>query len=375
MVELVTRIDRQRFVPHVVCFSPTGPLRRQVEAAGIPIVSFPIASGFASPATWRQMLRFARWCRSQRIAVLQTSDFYTNIFALPAAALARVPVRLGGRRELRTEKSNAKLRLQRLAYAAAHTVVANSEAAAAFLRAERVPTSRIAVVPNGLDPLRFEPRTVTRVRRIVTVANLRAEKGHDVLLEAAAEIVRQGHQVEFVIIGDGPQRPHIEAGIERLDLGRVVRLRGQVDDVAGALSSADLFVLPSRSEAFPNAVLEAMASGLPVVATAVGGLLELIETGHNGMLVPVGDSLSLARTIAALIEDPVRAAALGAEARRTITSRYSFDRMVASFERLYLQHFEERHADSVGEGRKAPAGGYGREDPVVQHSPGARQAP
>jgi glycosyltransferase involved in cell wall biosynthesis len=341
MVELVTRLDRTRFAPHVACFSAAGPLSSLVAAAGLPVATFPITGGFARPATWSQMLRFGRWCTERRIAILQTSDFYTNIFALPGAALARVPVRIGGRRELKTEKTVAKLLLQRAAYAAAHMIVANSAAAAARLGAERVAPRRVAVVPNGLDASVFSTRPVTRVRRIVTVANLRPEKAHDVLLAAAADVVALRPDVEFIIAGGGPLREQIEADVRRRGLARHVRLLGHCDDVRGVLAAADLFVLPSRSEAFPNAVLEAMAAGVPVVTTAVGGLLELIEQDRTGMLVPVDDPRALAAAILGLVANPARANALAAEARRT-AERYSFTRMVDAFEALYLDQLARR---------------------------------
>jgi glycosyltransferase involved in cell wall biosynthesis len=109
-----------------------------------------------------------------------------------------------------------------------------------------------------------------------------------------------------------------------------------VEDVPALAGRADAFVLPSRSEAFPNAAMEAMAAGLPVVASAVGGLLDLIDHGRTGLLVPVDDAGALAAAIDQLAADPARAAQLGATAREDVIDRYSFDRMVRSFEGLYL---------------------------------------
>jgi glycosyltransferase involved in cell wall biosynthesis len=106
--------------------------------------------------------------------------------------------------------------------------------------------------------------------------------------------------------------------------------------VAARLGSADIFVLPSRSEAFPNAVLEAMATGLPIVASAVGGIPELIDDGHSGLLVPAGDSTALAERVCRLMADEPLAARLGEAARAKAEAHGSFDRMVASFESLYL---------------------------------------
>ncbi len=112
------------------------------------------------------------------------------------------------------------------------------------------------------------------------------------------------------------------------------------------LAEADIFVLPSRSEAFPNAVMEAMASGLPIVATAVGGVPELIADGETGRLVPAGSTTALAQALIDMLDQPAQAAELGRAARRRIEQKFSFDRMVDQFARLYLSQLEARAAST-----------------------------
>jgi glycosyltransferase involved in cell wall biosynthesis len=132
------------------------------------------------------------------------------------------------------------------------------------------------------------------------------------------------------------RRPALERQAHALGIGSQVRFLGHREDVPRVLHESDLFVLPSRSEAFPNGVVEAMAAGLPVVASDVGGIPELVADGRNGVLVPVGDSARLAAALLRLIDEPATAAAMAAEARATIEGGYSFERMVAAFEALYL---------------------------------------
>ena len=153
------------------------------------MTAFPIR-GFARPATLARGLEFARWCRARRIAILQTCDFYANAFGLPAAALARVPVRIGSRRELKPDKSAAQIALQGQAYRFAHRVVANSPAAARMLEAEGTAPDRVVVIPNGVNvDAAGKGISIGRpVTTILTVANLRSEKAHEVLLAAAAEL-------------------------------------------------------------------------------------------------------------------------------------------------------------------------------------------
>lgn len=337
MTELIQRMDRSRFDVHVACFQREGAWLPRVEACA-PVTAFPIR-GFARPATLARAAIFARWCRAHRIAVLQTCDLYANTFALPAAALAGVPVRIGSRRELNPDKSAGQIALQRQAYRCAHAIVANSRAAGRQLESEGVRADRVRIIPNGVHADRFGPRPMggRAVTTILTVANLRSEKAHEVLLVAAAQLRRYSH-LRFLIAGDGPRADELRALAKTLGVARQVSFLGHREDVPALLASADAFVLPSRSEAFPNGAIEAMAAGLPVVATRVGGLLDLIDEGRTGLLVPPDDPAALAAAIESLVLSPARAAMLGAAARDEVTRRYSFDRMVRGFEDLYLAH-------------------------------------
>jgi len=337
MIELLRRLDRRQWRVYVACFRQSGAwLARVAEAA--PIVEFPVRS-FRRADVVVQMRAFARWCREHAIAVVHTTHLPSNIFGLPAAAMARVPARIGNRREITPDKSATELTLQRAAYTCAHRIVANCQAAADRLtRVEHVPAAKVSVIPNGIaieaDTIEQRPNSP---RRVVVVANLRPEKGHDVLLQAAATVIRRFPDATFDLVGGGPERAHLEALAGRLGLQHAVRFAGHCEDVAARLASADICVHPSRSEAFPNAVLEAMAAGLPVIASGVGGVLELIRDGDTGLIVPPGDSDALSRSIVGLMSDSARACALGGRARAAVISTYSFDRMTAAFEQLYRQ--------------------------------------
>ena len=334
MTELVRRLDPRRWQVHVGCFRAEGPWLDRVREVA-PVTAFDVRS-LASAQTPGRARAFARWCTERNITVLHTVDLPSNIFGQPAAALARVPVRIANRREVNPGRAIHELIAQRLGYACAHRVVANCGAAAARLRREGVPSRKISVVPNGLDLEACAPRQpVSVVRRVATVANLRREKGHDVLLQAAALVVRQFPDARFDIVGAGSELAALRAQAEALGLGDAVSFLGHCEDVPARLAAADLFVLPSRSEAFPNAVLEAMAIGLPTIASSVGGLLEVIEHGRTGVLVPPGDPVALAREINRLMADPAGAAQLGAAARAHALT-FSFTRMVAAFEQVYL---------------------------------------
>jgi glycosyltransferase involved in cell wall biosynthesis len=340
MIELTRRLDRRQFQIHLVSFRRGGPWLSRAERDVASAVEFPITS-FRSPSTLGQMRAFAKWCRSTGIAVLHTTDLYANVFGLPAAAAAGVPVRIANRREINPDKSLGLIALQRLAYVFASRVVANSQAAADRLRHERVPARKIGVIPNGIDVGGFAPTaSKERLRRIVTVANLRKEKAHEVLLEAAGIVLARHADAEFWIVGGGARYDELTALARRRGVDGRTRFFGHRDDVPALLAESDIFVLPSRSEAFPGGLIEAMAAGLPIVATAVGGNRELVQHRRNGLLVPPDDAQALAAAVVELIESPGNAAAYGRAARGSVENGFSFERMVSAFEDLYRSEFE-----------------------------------
>jgi glycosyltransferase involved in cell wall biosynthesis len=246
-------------------------------------------------------------------------------------------------------------RAHRLALANVSRVVAVSEAVARSLRARSIfPAHKIRVVPNGVDVRKFEEARRTREHgrrkqgspprstlRVGIVGELSEVKGQDIFIRAARLVVEKFKgPVEFVIVGDeasndGGRRAALEGLVGELSLTNHVRFTGRREDVAGLLASLDLFVSASRSEAFGIALVEAMASGLPVVAAATEGAREIVEDGRTGLIVPVNDVDSLAAAVSDLLGDEPRRLALGERARETAAERFSLERMVADTERIY----------------------------------------
>jgi glycosyltransferase involved in cell wall biosynthesis len=175
---------------------------------------------------------------------------------------------------------------------------------------------------------------------VVAVANLRRGKGLETLLRAAALVLRHHPDARFKLVGDGALRSSLEAEAAALGISGSVDFLGSQDDVGRILQECDIFACPSHMEAFPNVVMEAMAAGLPIVASNLGGIPELIVHGSNGMLVPPGTAEPLAATIVRLMDDDGLATTLEAEAHRGIAANYSFDRMTACTELLYLTELQ-----------------------------------
>lgn len=342
MTELVRRLDPHRWEVHLACFRTEGAWFPRAAERAASVVSFPIRS-FRDAGTFAQMRAFAAWCRQRQIAVVHTSELYSNICFLPAAAMARVPVRIGSRREINAGKTAGQIGLQRLAYGCAHRIVANADAVAERLRREWVPASKVAVVPNGLDVERYTPHVATKPRRrVAMVANLRPEKGHDILIDAAVAVLARVPDARFDLVGGGTERERLEQRARERGVAHAFSFMGHCEDVPARLAAADIFALPSRSEAFPNAVLEAMAAGLPVVASAVGGILEVVRHEDTGLLVAPGNSTELADRLCRLMLDPSLASTLAASGRAFVETRYSFDRMVSAIDALYVAELTRR---------------------------------
>ena len=342
MIELLRRLNPARWQVHVACVHASGEWFSRIADAAASVTEFPFPS-LHHPDAWRQAMSFMRWCQDRGIAVVHTADLCTNIFALPAAAAAGVPVRIANRREINPDKTRGQIVMQRAAYEFAHRIVANCRAAANRLRFECVPAARVAMVPNGIDSCAFATtRTRRPLRRVTIVASVRPEKGHDVLIDAAPEILRQYPDAFFDIVGSGPALEAMQARTVAQGVAHAFAFGGYEADVARRLKEADIFVLPSRSEAFPNAVLEAMSAGLPIVASAVGGILELVDDGRTGLLTPPGDPRSLAHGICRLMASRTLGATLGKAACQEVQGRYSFDRMTSAFEAIYLSELTRR---------------------------------
>lgn len=223
----------------------------------------------------------------------------------------------------------------------ADRIIAVSGAVARELVEAGFDPRQVVTIPNGIDLRPFAAAGAVRRRpfgyRVGTAARLSPQKGLDVLIEAAARVVRQEPRARFVIGGEGPERPRLEEMIRARGLADRVVLPGFVDDVPGFLADLDVYVLSSRYEGLPLAVLEAMAAGLPVVATDVGGVREAVVDGQTGVLVPAGDPVALAGAILELLRDPDRARALGRAGRQRAEAEFDAELMASRVTELYRE--------------------------------------
>ncbi|MBI3406098.1 MAG: glycosyltransferase [Acidobacteria bacterium] len=345
-VETLRRLDREKYEIFVGCLKRSGPFLAEVEAMGFPIVEFPIAKLYGME-TLKQGMQLLGFIREKRIDVVHCFDFYTNVFAIPVARLAVVPVVLAGRREMAVDRTPWQQRAIRMACSMATGVVANSRAAGSRFSGWRDGESKkLTVIPNSLDLDTFRAdRPASDVRKELSfsaetplvgiLAALRPEKDHVTFLRAAGILAKDFPQAHFLLIGDGTERLRLETLTSQMGIAERVHFLGGRNDISNLLPAMDVLALSSVTESFPNAILEGMAAALPVVATNFGGTPELVEEGKTGFLVPVGDSVAMAARIAELLREPSMGRSMGAAGRARVEREFTPQKMKERLEGLY----------------------------------------
>jgi glycosyltransferase involved in cell wall biosynthesis len=324
-----------------------------VERARLPISEFPLTSLYNFNAA-RLFLRLVRFLRRERIDILHAFDFYTSVFAVPAGRIAGVPVVLASRRELLDLRSPLQQRAIRLACWFATGVVANSRAAGQDIFGPRVEGSRrVDILPNCINLDDFKPDTscgdirdslgIARDAFVIgALGNLRPEKDFSTFLRAARVIHESVASAVFLIVGEGPERTNLERLVGQLNLSGTVHFLGERPDVANVLSDVDVLVMSSITESFPNAILEGMAIGKPIVATNVGGVPDLVEEGCTGFLVPPHDPTSIAERILRLWSNSTLRASMGEEGRNRVARKFTVGRVVEQLEAIYARELRKR---------------------------------
>ncbi|HTO98848.1 MAG TPA: glycosyltransferase [Myxococcales bacterium] len=332
----------------VGCLEASGPMLDAVRALGYEPEVFPLGGSMLRPNTAVQLARLAALIRAEGIRIVHSTDFNTNLLGLAAARLCGAKaivsrldlghLRAGfGRFHREAEKLNARL---------ADLVVANAEAVRQVcLREEGVKPGRCVVVRNGLDLARFDAQAAQEPRSplpgdpaaplVAVIGNLWPVKGHRTLLEAVARLPERLRKVRFLCAGEGPEREELTRRIAELGLEERVFLAGHRLDVPAILSRSQAACLCSSAEGLSNALMEAMAAGLPVVATRVGGTPELVRDDDNGFLVPPGDPAALAEKLAAVLLRPEAARQMGLRGRRRVEAELSLEKMAEGHGALY----------------------------------------
>ena len=332
---LLARLDRARFGVEVACLSGDGEVGEWIEREGITVHRLHLCLCNAPLALWHLW----RLVRQGRFDVVHTFLFHANV-------VGRIVARLGGARRVVSSVRVEEPRrwhqwLNRLTWRLADRIVCVSESTKRFFcERARVPAARAAVIPNGVDASRFKPREgpptpVQDPVRVIAVGRLEPQKGYDVLVEAARMCAERDIVFEVAVAGEGPDREMLEGRVRDAGLAETFRLLGTRDDVPELFAAADLFMSASRWEGMPNVVLEAMAAGLPVVGTSVGGTPEVVVQGETGLLVQPDDPHALAAAMAELMLDPETRQEFGQRGRQRVLAEFTWERNAEAHMRLY----------------------------------------
>lgn len=315
----------------------------------------------------RAFARLQRLMREERFDILHAHLMYATIWGVPAARFAGVPCVATLHVPPSTEPPWSRQRIRErlmcgLLNRSNATVIAVSAALRdRHLRRGLLDARRLIVVQNGIDAERCPTANAEAAaalgrafslpagaRVIIATAVLREpRKGVHVLLDAFPRVLSACPTAQLIVVGDGPLKPALQAQSQRLGVERAVHWAGTRNDVASLLAGADLFVHAALDDPFPTAVLEAMAAALPVVATTVDGIPEMITSAVSGRLVPPADSAALSAAIAELLTNPETRSALGAAARRVALERFSTQVWARTLRDVYDRAVGTRPAETV----------------------------
>jgi glycosyltransferase involved in cell wall biosynthesis len=356
-VNLGLALDPSRFAISFGCLHRSGRFLEDLEARGVPILDYNVCT-FKRPQAIGAQLRLARDVRRFGIKIVHTYNFYANVFAIPAARFAGARV-VASIRDMGPYLSPNQRRLQRWVCGLADRIAVNANAIRDWLIGDGYDRHRIVVIPNGIDTERFchvdeETGTLHRELNIPqdapiigVISRVVPLKGLEIFLRAAAVVASRFPEARFLIVGESTATRNRRIESDTTYPEELARLAAQLgvqdriilagfrSDVERILPELAVSVQPSLSEGLSNALLESMASGVPVVATRVGDAAEAVRDGDNGLLVPAGDVDSLAQAICRLLDAPVLATRLGSSARQTVVERFSTGRMLDATSRLY----------------------------------------
>ncbi len=355
VIHLASALQQRGYPTRIVTIFQEGPLKDHVLRENIPFTCLHVKSGWNLATVWK----IFQWLRANRTDILHTYLFGFHFYAGLPARLLKVPVILSSRREIAQWKKRRHWLVENFGNYFADRIVCCSRAVQSWtLERENVRPEQVLTIYNGVDLNDFNPQSDgLRVRQefgipegaflVGTVANFSHEKGYPYLLDAISVVLEKNPSVWFLLAGAGPLQPEMKARAAVIPRSRQIIFAGSRSDIPEILSALDVFTLASIIEGFPNVVLEAMAMAKPVVATEVGGIPELIETGEDGILVKPRASGPLAEAILQLLADRGLAGRLGNHAGEKIRRDFMLTKMLDQYEALYLSLWQGENEQAL----------------------------
>lgn len=341
-------LDRSRFAPEVAVMREGGIRCAELANAGVPITVFPVTS--LKSGLLPQIAAFRRFLREKRFDVVHCFDVPSAIFSVAIARSAGVPVVLSSTRGHRELLSPGQRRAMRVCDRLVHGIVVNCRFLSDHLtREEKIAPGKIHLCYNGVDTAHFQPAGERASlpfppgsRVIGTICALRPEKNLTVLIEAFAQLAGRWPEAHLLVVGSGPELPRLQSLARERGVESRIHFQPSVGDTARWFRSLDIFVLPSRSEAFSNSIMEAMACGVVPVVSATGGNTELVADGR-GLVFEVGNTAALTAHLQNLLGDEPRRAALSRAAAEWVSSELPLNKMAENMGAIYLSLLAKRH--------------------------------
>lgn len=345
-------LDRTRFEPRVCVMQVKNgnPMAAEIEKLGVPMDTVPVKR-LADPSALPQLLGYLRRVRP---AVLHTQLEFSDTLGCTAARLLGIPavstLHTADAPE-KGEKSYRRLKLRWwiLRHITTRVIAVSAGTRRHHLRVGKLPPEKVVTLHNGIDLSRFIPippaeKALLRVSLgipaeapvLITVAVLRPPKGIHFLLEALPDILNVVPETRYLIVGDGDHREKLKSIAAEKGVSDRVIFAGTRRDIPQLLAIADIFVLPTLTEALPTVLAEAMAAGKPIIASHVGGVPEMVDDGRNGLLIPPAAPRELTGACLKLLENPERAQEMGRAGRQIVAERFDIRRQVRRLEELYL---------------------------------------
>ncbi len=343
VTNLVNHIDPNRFKSTIVSFAPLKALSNRVDVNRVQVISLNKKGGN------NPLLIYKIYLLLKKVGpdIVQTHNWGTAAEGILGAKLARVPGIVHAERGTIEEKKS-NIVLQRFLWGFTDQVLSVSKAhRQKMTNIIGFPLKKIKAIVNGVDTERFYPNPGIKVETrkklglkknslcIGTVGSLRPVKNHSLLVNACKAILPHFDDVEVLIVGEGPLESQLKQEVKTFGFSGKIHFAGIQPNIPEVLNALDIFVLTSLSEGMPNVVLEAMACGIPVLATSVGGVPEIIENGQNGILVASEDKSNLIQAITELLNDQDKRCAIGMEGRKKVLSEFSLKKMVSEYQVLY----------------------------------------
>lgn len=352
---VVANIDSYGFKPTVCCIGEKGLIGEEIESLGVEVITLGRMKGKGfDPRIIKGLMALIK---EREIDIIHTHLYHANMYGRAAALAARVPVVATEHNVYKSYKKKRSV-INRLLAKRTDSMIAVSMAVKdEICKRDSIDPAKVEVIYNGIEVERFKVPDAEEKRRakvalglepdiIVagTISRLSKQKGHTYLLRAFADLTRSFPELKLLVVGSGPLEDELKSQAEKLGLSESVIFTGARRDVPEILKALDIFVMPSLWEGFPVSLLEAFATGLPVVVSPVGGVVDAVKDRVSGLYVEPEDVDGLVAQISKLLKDNEMATGLGTEARKVVEESFSVSCMVDSLAELYTDVLARRGA-------------------------------